>query len=235
MKNELEFKNLKIFDFKALAEPGTFGGYAGIFNNRDEYGDKSMPGMFTKTLKEKNNKVIFLDNHDENKRLGYGILVEDNKGLKIDKGVINLKTSRGVEAWEELKFYLDADMPMGASYGYWTVKADYETEKDGSTTRLLREVKLRDFAMATIPGNKKATITSVKSLIDGLTPDDARVILNEVKTLLGPDEIKALLLKEAAEEPPVDPPPPGHESKVVKVNADWLVNQIEELKNLRRS
>lgn len=187
----MEFKTFKMTEFKALDEPGTFTGYAAVFNNRDLGGDVILPGAFTKTLKDKKGKVPFMDNHDSwsgtSKRLGITYLAEDSKGLVIEKGKLILNKKEGMDAWEDMKFYQAEDMPLGISIGYDAINPTVVWE-DGKRTRDLKEVALWENSLVTFPMNPKARVRNVKSF-----GNNFRQILDDIKAgILTEEELTEL-------------------------------------------
>ena len=65
------------------------------------------------------------------------------------------------------------------SIGYDPVQKSYETDKDGQTTRRLKEVALWEGSLVTFPMNPKARVTGVKSW-DGIA-GDLRALAAEIK------------------------------------------------------
>ena len=145
------------FDVKAVAEDGTFTGYASTFNNSDLGGDIVLPGAFTKSLtKRPAAKVKMLRAHDQSEPIGiWTSLAEDSKGLKAT-GQLTLDTTKGRETYALLK----AGAMDGLSIGYKTVKADFDRAKGA---RLLKELDLGEISVVTFPMNPRATVSAVKS------------------------------------------------------------------------
>lgn len=199
----MEFKTFKMTEFKALDEPGTFTGYAAVFNNRDLGGDVILPGAFTKTLKDKGGKLPILDSHNPEKRIGIGMLSEDGKGLKVDKGILNLDNPDGARVYSDMKFWQSYDMKLGMSIGYDAIQKEIHTDKD-KWTRDLKEVALWEFSPVTFGMNPKAGVTNVKDissiLEEDLDKESAINIIRALKSVLTVEEIKALLSDGAANE-----------------------------------
>lgn len=178
----MERKTLKL-EIKGLEEPGTFTGYVAVTGNKDLGGDIIEPGAFSKTLKDHDGKVILLDGHDSwsgHSRLGLLHLSEDGKGLKVDKGVLNLDKPSAQEAYADLKFYHENGLPLGMSIGYDPIQKSYETAKDGTTIRRIKEIALWEGSLVTFPMNPKARVTGVKGW-EG--------VASEIKTLM--EELKS--------------------------------------------
>src|SRR4030042_533607 len=72
-------------------EAGVFTGYASIFNGVDSYGDTVMPGAFKKTIRlHKDGKFPVTWTHAQMEPLGVVYLEEDNKGLRVVRGELNM-------------------------------------------------------------------------------------------------------------------------------------------------
>lgn len=144
-------------DVKALAEDGTFTGYASTFNNVDLGRDIVMPGAFQKSLAVRPaSRVKLLRNHDASEPVGVVLsLEEDAKGLKI-KGQVTGETARGRETLSLMRTgALDA-----MSIGYRTIKDTFDRVKGA---RLLQQLDLYECSICTFPMNPRATVSAVKS------------------------------------------------------------------------
>jgi HK97 family phage prohead protease len=144
-------------DIKAIAEDGTFTGYASVFGVTDLGGDSVQPGAFTKSLKSKPAaKVKMLRGHDTSEPIGvWTAIEEDTRGLKAT-GQLILTTVKGRETYELLKVgALD-----GLSIGYRTKRETYDRTKK---IRLLNELELHEISVVTFPMLTSATISRVKS------------------------------------------------------------------------
>jgi uncharacterized protein len=230
----MDYMRLKLTEFKSLDDtPGVFEGYLAVYNNRDHGGDIILPGAFTKTLKDKKGKVPLLDSHDSGRRLGLLELEDDAKGLKVKRGVINLNKQAGVDAYSDLKFYSENDVSLGLSIGYDTIKRDFITEKDGTISRHLKELALWEGSLVTFPMNPKAKVTRVKEMAEDLASsidsETARTLIEAIKSVLKPEEIKALLDGEAASKDS-DPAAKAQESETT-IDIDFWRN----IKNERRT
>src|ERR1700742_4462086 len=109
-------------DLKAVADDGSFSGYASLFGVTDLGGDVVQPGAFTKSLKSKPAaKVKMLRGHDTSEPIGvWTSIEEDSKGLKAT-GQLILDTVKGRETYALLK----AGALDGLSIGYRTKKDSY--------------------------------------------------------------------------------------------------------------
>jgi HK97 family phage prohead protease len=144
-------------DIKAVAEDGTFTGYASLFGVTDLGGDSVQRGAFTKSLKSKPAaKVKMLRGHDTSEPIGvWDSIVEDARGLKV-AGRLILGTVKGNETYQLMK----AGALDGMSIGYRTKKESYDRTKK---VRLLDELELHEISIVTFPMLPTATISRVKN------------------------------------------------------------------------
>ncbi|QDM32248.1 HK97 family phage prohead protease [Tardiphaga sp. vice352] len=143
-------------DLKAIADDGTFTGYASLFGVEDLGRDIVQAGAFTKSLKSKPaGKVKMLRGHDTSEPIGvWTSLVEDNRGLKAT-GQLILTTVKGRETYELLKVgALD-----GLSIGYRTKRETFDRTKN---VRILQEIEVFEISVVTFPMLPTATISRVK-------------------------------------------------------------------------
>lgn len=160
--------NTEIVD---VDEKGTVVFYASVFGNKDSYGDIVMPGAFSKTIAENGKNIKHYKNHDGRKMPGVIVeLEEDAKGLKAKSNLI-LGTQLGRETYEEYKAMAAAGKSMPHSFGYWTIKSDYDKFRDAN---LLRELKVDELSTLTLrPANEEAVMVALKSMgIDELIKED---------------------------------------------------------------
>jgi len=163
----------KTFDFTVKDfdyEGRTVEGYASVFNVRDLGGDIVHFGAFTKTLIERGNKVRFLWQHDIHEPIGKPLEIrEDERGLFF-KAIIS-DTSRGRDSLSLLR-----DQAItGLSIGYDSIKGgtDYSKTADGETVRNLRELRLWEVSLVSMPMCEEAEILSLKTK----NPDDKSINL----------------------------------------------------------
>jgi HK97 family phage prohead protease len=153
----------KVLDFTvgALDFTGrTVEGYASIFGNVDLGDDVIHPGAFAKTLAERGNKVKFFWQHDPAEPLGRVLeLQEDARGLFF-KAVVS-DTARGRDALALLR---DGAI-SGMSIGYDPIAGgvDFVKTADGRTLRNLREVRLWEVSLVSMPMNESANVTALKA------------------------------------------------------------------------
>lgn len=144
-------------ELKDLTDEGVIEGYASIFGNVDNGGDKVMPGAFVEGLakaRQTGRKVKMLWQHNPDQPIGvWEDLAEDAKGLWV-KGRLVMEVPRAKEAHALMK----AGAIGGLSIGYRT-KA---SEPDGNV-RLLKSLDLYEISPVTFPMNERAKLSSVKA------------------------------------------------------------------------
>ena len=183
--------SLEVLDY----EGRTVEGYAAVFGNIHLGDDIIHRGAFAKTLAERGNKVKFLWQHNTDEPLGRVLqLNEDERGLFF-KAVIS-DTARGRDALALLR---DGAI-SGMSIGYDPVRGgvDYTKDDTGRTLRNLREVRLWEVSLATLPMNEAAGVTALKEDADAEqepapAPEpvfDAESAITELKTRIEALETK---------------------------------------------
>lgn len=145
------------FEVKELSDEGVIEGYASVFGNVDNGGDKVMPGAFAESLtkaRQTGRSVKMLWNHDPSQPIGvWEDLAEDGKGLR-GKGRLIMEVARAREVHALMK----GGAIGGLSIGYVTRKAS----PDGNT-RLLEKLDLYEVSPVTFPMNERAKLTAVKA------------------------------------------------------------------------
>jgi hypothetical protein len=148
------------FQFKLKAAPdeaGAFQGWASTYGNVDLGGDICAPGCFAQSIRMQAQGYPVLWQHRQDEPIGIGRISDASKGLQID-GQLVLADPVAQRAYEFMK----ASVVRGLSIGFETIKADSTPEGN----RVLREVKLFEISLVTLPMNEMAQVTSVKSLND---------------------------------------------------------------------
>ncbi|MBL3608212.1 HK97 family phage prohead protease [Rhodovulum sulfidophilum] len=147
-------------ELKALTDDGTVEGYAAIFGNVDNGGDKIAPGAFVGGMtkaRQSGRSIKMLWNHDPYQPIGvWEDLAEDAKGL-WGKGRLVLDVPKA----REIHALMKAGVISGLSIGYRT----REAEPDGNV-RVIKKADLFEISPVTFPMNERARISAVKS--DGM-------------------------------------------------------------------
>lgn len=147
-------------EIKAASENGLVEGYGSVFGNEDSYGDIVAKGAFVESLKvhkSKGTAPAMLWQHNPDWPVGkWTSIEEDGHGLKMT-GQLNIKTSRGIDAYEHLK----AGDISGMSIGFVTKAYDYDEEK---SIRTLTAVDLWEVSLVTFPANEMARVNETRSV-----------------------------------------------------------------------
>jgi HK97 family phage prohead protease len=138
-------------------QPGTFSGYASVFNEPDSYGDTIKAGAFRKAIaqRSKSGGPAMFWNHNSDQPIGvWTELAEDARGLKVT-GRLVVETARGAETLALLK----AGAVNGMSIGFRARSA----ERGPNGGRVLTDIDLVEISIVSLPAASKARVTSVKS------------------------------------------------------------------------
>lgn len=159
-------------------------GYLSSFDNVDHSGDIIVKGAYAKTLKERRNEIVFLNQHRWEQPHGkFAVLQEDQKGLYFESEPL-IKTSYSEDA---LKLY-DAGIMTDHSVGFVTI-----TKETKGQNRILKELKLYEGSNVTIGDNPNTPFTGFKSLSLTETNDKISTILKFFKNGTVTDETFYLL------------------------------------------
>jgi HK97 family phage prohead protease len=191
---------------KAVGESGVFEGYASTFGNEDSYGDTIVKGAFTaglKKLKDNNQKLKMLWNHDRQQPIGvFTAASEDKSGLYV-KG----KLTKGVQKADEVLLLMHDGAIDSMSIGGYVVKELFDNKTGKSE---LQEIELREISPVTFPANTQARINTVKSIeafgmmseleahlrdVGGFSVKEAKALIAKAKGLVPQRDVAA----EAAE------------------------------------
>ena len=147
----MDTKNF-FLQLKALSDDGTFEGRLAVYNNIDEGGDVIEPGAFSKTLQEGGANVPLLWQHDASEPIGT-LVLSDSPTALLCKGKLVLSVPRARQAYDLMR----AGAVRGLSIGYRTIKEQYT-----DAVRRLKELRLFEGSIVTLPMNEEAVVTSVK-------------------------------------------------------------------------
>lgn len=146
----------------------TVTGIFSVFGNVDSYGDIIMPGAFSKTLRERGNKIVHLWQHDfwsppiavinDIREIGKDALPE---GIRRDypeaTGAMEVtRTYVDTPRANEVLTLLQAGVPLEMSFAFDPIQIAYD---DKTGTRLLKEVKLYEVSDV-LWGANSATMAS---------------------------------------------------------------------------
>lgn len=153
---DMERKTLNI-EIKSLDERGTFQGLLSVYDVIDECGDVVERGAYTKTLQENSGKLTLLWQHNQELPIGTLEVSDGADGLEV-KG--SLLLSDDVPQAKTAYALLKAGVIRGLSIGFRTMRKKVEDK-----VRRLKEIKLYEGSLVTIPANRFALVSDVKSLV----------------------------------------------------------------------
>ena len=226
-KMEQKFVDFSMHEIKAGKDDDgsmTFSGYGAYFNNIDSYGDIIVPGAFKSAVnyaKRTGDYPALMVQHGADGYTPVGIftkMVEDENGLYVEGKLAD--TERGREYYTLMKMEPRPAI-KGMSIGYFTKKAEYPTEDNKKSFpkgcyRKILDVELVEISLVTVPANKKATVTGVKSEFivrdaekalkeAGYSASEAKTIISIIKSTVMDDE-NTLAAPEMSEEKVVETP-----------------------------
>lgn len=155
MSHKIETKTFKFTMLDSGDDGGVFTGYASVWDVVDSYGDIVKKGAFKKTIKERG-KFPLLWSHNIMEVLGVVELEEDDYGLRIKRGELNLDVQRA----REQRSLMKQGAVDGFSIGFETIKEEFQKDKG---LRLVKEVKLWEVSLCVFPANEAARLVDVKS------------------------------------------------------------------------
>jgi HK97 family phage major capsid protein/HK97 family phage prohead protease len=147
--------------FKASATEGVFSGYAAVFNELvPSYGERVMPGAFTRTITEWRSlgkKFPILAAHDPGRVIGLidpTNLLEDERGLFMKDAELILETQDGAEHFALIKRGL-----VSLSIGFWPMKWSINQDDEF----LIEDAELAEISVVYAGASPNATITEIRS------------------------------------------------------------------------
>ncbi len=149
---------------EAVAEDGSFSGYASLFGEVDLGKDAIEAGAFLKSIQTRGAAGIrMLWQHDPNQPIGTWTEVrEDKRGLYVEG-----KLAKGVAKASEVLELMRSGAIDGLSIGFKTIKA----KADGGGIRHIHEADLWEISVVTFPMLPSARVGQVKSLPADAMPD----------------------------------------------------------------
>jgi len=144
-------------------EPGLFTGYASVFGVKDSYDTIFDKGCFKKTIKDHKGRLPLTWMHRIEEPIGLAYIEEDDHGLLVKEGRLNLEVQRGAEVYSGMKFR-DEGYIGQMSHTFRVVKKR-TVEEDGKETVHFKEVQSYEIAPVTtnFAANEEAVITSVRT------------------------------------------------------------------------
>ena len=169
-------------EFKIDQDRRTFEGYAAVFGNIDEGGDRIKQGAFKKTLSERFPKKMIKTLWLHCDPLGMPLeFKEDDHGLFFRSSVS--QTTLGNDSLELMRDGVVNQM----SFGYDIIKAETTVEDKEEILELI-ELKLFEISPVLWPMNEQTAITAVKALISAAPlPENVKALL-ELAARLGTEK-----------------------------------------------
>lgn len=135
--------------------PGTFAGYASLWDVADSYGDVIKRGAFARSIATGWPRMLW--SHDPAKPVGtWTRITEDDVGLRVE-GKLSLKSTAGADAHALL-----ADGALdGLSIGFRAKRS----ERGTGGTRVLHEIELIEISLVTIPAAGGARVTNHRDAV----------------------------------------------------------------------
>ncbi len=152
----METKNCSL-QVKTITEAGEFEGLAAVYDAVDDGGDAISHGAFSKTLSEGSADLPLLWQHDQASPIGRVHLSDTPRGLAA-KGRLVLSVPKAREVYTLMQ---DLGVVKGLSIGYKTIK-----EEMVGAVRRLKEIRLYELSIVTLPMQAAAQVTSVKQQAD---------------------------------------------------------------------
>ena len=147
---------------KDVDEKGRVLVAANAFGNVDADKDMSMPGSFTKTLKEGFSRLRWLLNHDKNILLGVPIEGKENYPHLEMLGQLNMKKQISKDTYEDYKLYAEYGKSLEHSVGVEPIKKQQDKE-----VRKVFEWKLWEYStLYTWGANENTPMLGIKSMDD---------------------------------------------------------------------
>lgn len=186
---DVQFKRIGI-DFKAMTENKEAGtaeldAYASVFNTIDSYGDVVLPGAFTRTLsewEEKGAPVPVYYNHaifDNDPFTNLGQLktvAEDETGLRVTPVLDIEHNEKAAYVYHLAKSGRIRELSIGFITRGW----EYG-EHDGREVRFIKDVDLLEVSLVPVASNSDATVTEVRSIMAKSANDNLAEIAGAVK------------------------------------------------------
>ena len=161
----MKYKSLPV-EYKADGE-GTVEAFVSVFGNVDSYGDRVMLGAFADSISAKLPKMVW--QHDITRPIGKTLSAEEipagdarlperlkEHGALYVKGVFNLNTTDGKDAYEHIKFGSIDEY----SFGYEEV----ETTPLADGTKELNKVNIIEWSPVTVGANPMTMTSNVKAM-----------------------------------------------------------------------
>lgn len=157
----------RTFQAEELDEKGKFTGYASVFDVVDSYGTVFDRGAFRKTVKDHNGRFPIVWMHEVKEPIGSAIVDEDEKGLRVREGQLDLDVQRGREVYSGMMKSYITDM----SHRFFPIRS-----RPVDRITHFQEVRLREISPATMnfasTGGAAIESVRVEDDVRGVIPSD---------------------------------------------------------------
>jgi HK97 family phage prohead protease len=143
-------------EFKFKGDTGAFEGYASVFGNVDQGGDRILPGAFKEIKTTRDGKVLVLLQHRTSDPIGKADFEQDSRGLLVH-GDLMLDDPVALSAYRRMKTGLLDCM----SIGYDILPGGAKVLETG--VRELSKLQLWEVSVVTFGMNQLARVDVVKS------------------------------------------------------------------------
>lgn len=160
----MEFKQISHGIKELDTEKGIVEAYANVYNNIDSYGDISMPGSFTKTVKENFKRLRVLKNHWSSDLLGVAKELDpkDPYGL-FTVTQFNMRKESARDMFYDIQLAIDNNQNAELSIGYEVIASKID-EVNGREVQRIFEYKLYEYSFLTSwAANELAITTGLKT------------------------------------------------------------------------
>ncbi len=158
----------RTFQPEELDDKGRFTGYASVFDVVDSWGTVFDRGAFKKTVKDHKGFFPMVWMHREFEPIGSVNVEEDEKGLRVAEGRLDLEVQRAREVYSGMRNKYIADM----SHRFQPLR-----DKTVDGVQHFREVRLREISTATtnFGATEGATVVGVRTdgergVVSGMLP-----------------------------------------------------------------
>lgn len=180
------------FEADGVTKSGVFKGYAAVFGNIDDYGDRIVKGAFEKSLRlaaADNRLIPMLWQHDRAEPIGkWTSLKEDDKGLAVEGRLFVDFDPTAVRA----AGHIQEGGVGGMSIGYRNLKTNIIQNDGEDPVWELVELDLREASIVTMPANIEARVEELKSIVaaGGMpTPRELEMLLREACNFSAKDAV----------------------------------------------
>lgn len=162
----MKYKNIKT-EYKVNEDKGEVEAFVSVFGNVDSYGERVVYGAFKDSLESKLPKLVW--QHDLKQPIGKTIYAEEivsgdarlpehlkEYGALYVKGLFNLNTTGGRDAYEHIKFGSVDEY----SFGY----EELESTPLADGTKELNKLNIIEWSPVTIGANPLTMTSNVKSM-----------------------------------------------------------------------